>query len=180
MFHAVGSVGDLKLPTAPCTRRKPSISGLGNGSGGRARTYDPCGHSNGKSRGQIVDSAELTKFFKTPLMRSANVISALFHDGVVVTESDNDRLLFGNLLSAGRARKTFPIGAVCKRTEQADDQVDTRTVAAVWGSSCGYCGHRYLEGWRRGLDRLAEGCPCAHGQPFTAWSAARGVPQEVQ
>ena len=43
-------------------------------------------YSNGKSKGKIVDSAALTKLFKAPLLRSANVISALFHDGVVVAE----------------------------------------------------------------------------------------------
>src|ERR1700730_7345483 len=51
-------------------------------------------YSNGKSKGQIVDPTILAKFFKTPLMRSANVISSLFHDGVVVTESDNDRAFY--------------------------------------------------------------------------------------
>jgi AAA domain, putative AbiEii toxin, Type IV TA system len=54
-------------------------------------------YSNGKSKGQIVDSSILTKFFKTPLLRSANVISALFHDGVVVTESDNDRAFYSEI-----------------------------------------------------------------------------------
>ena len=54
-------------------------------------------YSNGKSKGQIVNSAALSKFFKTPLMRSANVISALFHDGVVVTESDNDRAFYSEI-----------------------------------------------------------------------------------
>jgi hypothetical protein len=52
---------------------------------------------NGKSKGQIVDPAVLSKFFKTPLMRSSNVISALFHDGVVVTESDNDRAFYSEI-----------------------------------------------------------------------------------
>ncbi|MCA1492686.1 AAA family ATPase [Ensifer sp. NBAIM29] len=51
-------------------------------------------YSSGKSKGKIVDSAILTKLFKAPLLRSANVISALFHDGVVVTESDNDRAFY--------------------------------------------------------------------------------------
>ena len=54
-------------------------------------------YSNGKSKGQIVDSAALNTFFKKPLMRSANVISALFHDGVVVTESDNDRAFYSEI-----------------------------------------------------------------------------------
>jgi ABC-type cobalamin/Fe3+-siderophores transport system ATPase subunit len=53
--------------------------------------------SNGKSKGQIVDSEVLKSFFKTPLLRSANVISALFHDGVVVTESDNDRAFYSEI-----------------------------------------------------------------------------------
>jgi len=52
---------------------------------------------NGKSKGHIVESSVLTKFFKTPLLRSANVISALFHDGVVVTESDNDRAFYSEI-----------------------------------------------------------------------------------
>ena len=54
-------------------------------------------YSNGKSKGQIVNSEVLTKFFKTPLMRSSNVISALFHDGVIVTESDNDRAFYSEI-----------------------------------------------------------------------------------
>lgn len=54
-------------------------------------------YSNGQSKGQIVDSDALSKFFKTPLMRSANVISALFHDGVVVCESDNDRAFYAEI-----------------------------------------------------------------------------------
>ncbi|MGP0060886.1 MAG: ATP-dependent nuclease [Beijerinckiaceae bacterium] len=54
-------------------------------------------YSNGKSKGKIVDSAILTKLFKAPLLRSANVISALFHDGVVVAESDNDRAFYAEV-----------------------------------------------------------------------------------
>lgn len=54
-------------------------------------------YSNGRSRGKIVDSAVLTKLFKAPLLRSANVISALFHDGVVVAESDNDRAFYAEV-----------------------------------------------------------------------------------
>jgi len=53
--------------------------------------------SNGKSKGKIVDPAVLAKLFKAPLLRSANVISALFHDGVVVTESDNDRAFYSEI-----------------------------------------------------------------------------------
>jgi ABC-type cobalamin/Fe3+-siderophores transport system ATPase subunit len=54
-------------------------------------------YSNGKSRGRVVDAEALRKFFTKPLMRSANVMSALFHDGVVVTESDNDRSFYSEI-----------------------------------------------------------------------------------
>lgn len=54
-------------------------------------------YSNGKSKGRIVDSTILTTLFKAPLIRSANVVSALFHDGVVVTESDNDRAFYSEI-----------------------------------------------------------------------------------
>jgi predicted ATPase len=54
-------------------------------------------HSDGKSRGRMVDPTELEALFKNPLMRSANAISGLFYDGVVVTESDNDRAFYGEI-----------------------------------------------------------------------------------
>ena len=54
-------------------------------------------YSDGKSKGTIVDSAVLTQLFKAPLLRSANVVSALFHDGVVVAESDNDRAFYAEI-----------------------------------------------------------------------------------
>lgn len=54
-------------------------------------------YANGRSRGQSVDAEALRKFFKAPLIRSANVISGLFHDGVVVTESDNDRAFYSEI-----------------------------------------------------------------------------------
>lgn len=54
-------------------------------------------YRDGTSRGRLVDTDQLEALFKTPLMRSANVISALFHDGVVVTESDNDRAFYAEV-----------------------------------------------------------------------------------
>jgi hypothetical protein len=54
-------------------------------------------YSNGRSKGQIVDSDILAQLLKKPLMRSANVVSALFHEGVVVAESDNDRVFYGEI-----------------------------------------------------------------------------------
>lgn len=62
-------------------------------------------YSEGKSRGRMVDPVQLEKLFKNPLMRSTNAISGLFYDGVVVTESDNDRAFYGEIyhrLSAGK------------------------------------------------------------------------------
>ena len=54
-------------------------------------------YSGGKSSGRIVNSADLEALFKRPLMRSTNVVSALFYDGVVVTESDNDRVFYSEI-----------------------------------------------------------------------------------
>lgn len=66
-------------------------------------------YSNGKSKGQLVEANRLNKFFTTPLIRSANVISALFHDGVVVTESDNDRAFYSEIyFRLAELDKNFP------------------------------------------------------------------------
>lgn len=66
-------------------------------------------YSNGKSKGKIIDSNILNQFFKSPLVRSANVISALFHDGVVVTESDNDRSFYAEIYyRLAEREKGFP------------------------------------------------------------------------
>jgi len=54
-------------------------------------------HSKGKSRARMIDTGDLGSLLKRPLMRSANVISGLFHDGVIVTESDNDRSFYSEL-----------------------------------------------------------------------------------
>ncbi|WP_421522348.1 ATP-dependent nuclease [Ochrobactrum quorumnocens] len=54
-------------------------------------------YSKGKSRARMIDATELGGLLKRPLMRSANVISGLFHDGVIVTESDNDRSFYSEI-----------------------------------------------------------------------------------
>lgn len=54
-------------------------------------------YTDGKSQGRVVDPEVLEKLFKNPLMRSANAISGLFYDGVVVTESDNDRAFYSEI-----------------------------------------------------------------------------------
>lgn len=66
-------------------------------------------YSQGRSRGRIIDSTLLAKFLRAPLMRSANVISGLFHDGVVVTESDNDRAFYSEIFHRlSEEEKDFP------------------------------------------------------------------------
>lgn len=54
-------------------------------------------YNDGKSRARVIDPEVLESFFRRPLMRSANVISGLFHDGVVICESDNDRAFYGEI-----------------------------------------------------------------------------------
>jgi ABC-type cobalamin/Fe3+-siderophores transport system ATPase subunit len=54
-------------------------------------------YSEGKSRGRMVDPTQLEAMFKSPLMRSANAVGGLFYDGVVVTESDNDRAFYSEI-----------------------------------------------------------------------------------
>src|SRR5262249_39377331 len=54
-------------------------------------------YSLGRSKAKVVDAEALSTLLRNPLMRSANVISALFHDGVVVTESDNDRAFYSEI-----------------------------------------------------------------------------------
>lgn len=54
-------------------------------------------YSDGKSTARMVDPTELEEFLGRPLMRSSNVVSALFYDGVVVTESDNDRVFYSEI-----------------------------------------------------------------------------------
>jgi hypothetical protein len=54
-------------------------------------------YQNGKSKGRLVDAEKLRSLFQTPLMRSSNAASALFYDGVIVTESDNDRVFYSEI-----------------------------------------------------------------------------------
>lgn len=66
-------------------------------------------YSEGKSRGRMVDPSQLEKMFKSPLMRSANAIGGLFYDGVVVTESDNDRAFYAEIYNRLSSQKgDFP------------------------------------------------------------------------
>jgi hypothetical protein len=122
-------------------------------------------YSNGKSRGRLVDSVALDRMFKSPLMRSANVFSALFHDGVVVTESDNDRVFYSEIYHRlAEQEKGYPsvlfVNAQNKQTI-GDIMSPLREfgipVAAV-----------------ADIDILKDG-----GKVWTAWLAAARLPQPL-
>lgn len=101
----------------PLVRRLGSI--LSKGPEGRNRTMIAATHSpdfvmgclssgakvniirverrKGQSSAYLVDSEQLNMLTQRPLMRSGNVIAGLFHDGMVVTESDNDRAFYSEI-----------------------------------------------------------------------------------
>lgn len=54
-------------------------------------------YQEGKSSASMIDSQALSDLYRKPLMRSSNVISGLFHDGVVICESDNDRAFYSEI-----------------------------------------------------------------------------------
>ncbi len=54
-------------------------------------------YSNGKSRARMIDSKSLVDFLRIPMMRSSNIISGLFYDGVIICESDNDRAFYNEI-----------------------------------------------------------------------------------
>ena len=69
---------------------------------GASKRQEPCALSGWNiqtenRRGELSIPPPLKRCSGNPLMRSANVISALFHDGVVVTESDNDRAFYAEI-----------------------------------------------------------------------------------
>ncbi|MBI3453017.1 MAG: ATP-binding protein [Rhodospirillales bacterium] len=54
-------------------------------------------YRDGRSKATLADTEVLNKLFRDPRMRSANVASALFYDGVVVTEADSDRVFYSEI-----------------------------------------------------------------------------------
>ncbi len=63
-------------------------------------------YNSGKSRARMINAEALQRFLKRPLVRSTNVVSGLFHDGVVVLESDNDRAFYSEIYYRLSAEKT--------------------------------------------------------------------------
>src|SRR5262249_26387448 len=65
-------------------------------------------YRDGKCSPKVVDPNVLKRFLAHPLFRSIGVASSLFYDGVVITESDNDRSVYSEIYrkSALRVDKT--------------------------------------------------------------------------
>ncbi len=55
-------------------------------------------YQKGESSIRVIDPQTLISLFRDPLLRSANVISALFYDGVIVCEADGDRVFYNEIL----------------------------------------------------------------------------------
>lgn len=51
-------------------------------------------YRNGVATARLLPSADILKFMRNPLLRSTNVLNALFYEHVVVTESDADRAFY--------------------------------------------------------------------------------------
>ncbi|QDY99071.1 ATP-binding protein [Nitratireductor mangrovi] len=54
-------------------------------------------YKDGRSRGLQISSDTLAQILKDPRIRSSSFVSGLFHDGVVVTEDDSDRVFYENI-----------------------------------------------------------------------------------
>lgn len=54
---------------------------------------------NGQSRGRMIDTDDLKRLIKHPLMKNSSILSALFYDGVIVTESSSDSLFYEEIYS---------------------------------------------------------------------------------
>lgn len=54
-------------------------------------------YREGKSTGRVADPAMMRTIFTHPLMRNTHVVDAMFHDGVIITESDNDRVFYSEI-----------------------------------------------------------------------------------
>ena len=50
--------------------------------------------NQGKATARLLEAGELTKLMNDPMLRSANVLSALFYRGAIVTEADADRAFY--------------------------------------------------------------------------------------
>ncbi|WAS90203.1 ATP-dependent nuclease [Nannocystis punicea] len=51
-------------------------------------------YRDGVSTARLLSTGDLLPLMRDPLLRSANILSGLFHDGVVVCEADSDRAFY--------------------------------------------------------------------------------------
>lgn len=51
-------------------------------------------YKKGVPAARLLPSSEVIKLVKNPYVRSAGVLSAIFHDGAIVTENDTDRIFY--------------------------------------------------------------------------------------
>lgn len=65
-------------------------------------------HRSGSSTARVLPSEDLKRLMRNPLLRSVNVVAALFHEAAIVTEGDADRAFYQEinerLLRDGRGR----------------------------------------------------------------------------
>ncbi len=120
-------------------------------------------YTRGRSKGNIIDPVVLSKFFKSPLLRSANVISSLFYDGVVVTESDNDRVFYSEIYyRLAEAEKGYPsilfVNAQNKQT--IHDIIGPLRKIGIPAAAIA------------DIDILKDG-----GQTWTSWLESAGIPK---
>jgi hypothetical protein len=66
-------------------------------------------YKNGTSSATQIDNNELRALVEHPLMKSSNVMSALSYDGVIVTESNNDRIFYYEIYDRlSKINPTYP------------------------------------------------------------------------
>lgn len=70
---------------------------LGCANSGLPITLVRLSYRNNEATGRVFEPLVLKSLLQEPIMRSANIVSALFHEGVVVTEADGDRLFYGDI-----------------------------------------------------------------------------------
>jgi ABC-type transporter Mla maintaining outer membrane lipid asymmetry ATPase subunit MlaF len=79
-------------------------------------------YTGGVATARHLPADRVRELARQPLMRSANVLASLFHEGNVVTESDNDRAFYQEinqrLLTSGGAKNTLFLNAQNKQTVQ--------------------------------------------------------------
>jgi ABC-type cobalamin/Fe3+-siderophores transport system ATPase subunit len=95
---------------------------MGGIESGRAINIVRLTYEGGRGSARALGSSEISNLMRDPLLRSTNVLSALFHVGAVVCESDIDRALYqeinARLLAEndGGARDSIFLNAQNKQT----------------------------------------------------------------